>query len=155
MAGSRHCFRCRHSRRQGWIPPSSPSGQQVPGVTVMICSTADTHGYLRLHHQPPPVPSLQTFLPANHLLQRFQEAPTMLPLWMTCSGVNHLHTHKQLQTRPWCLHRHQKQKADLKSYDILKQSNSYTQHSFLKASMVSNQTENKDCIYRLYILPWV
>lgn len=92
-AGSRHCFRCRHSRRQSWIPPSSPSGQQVPEVTVMICSIADTaHGQLRLHHHPSPVPSLQTFLPANHLLHRFQQAPTMSTLMnelLRCESLAH------------------------------------------------------------------
>lgn len=90
---TRHCFRYRHSRRQSWIPPSSPSGQQVPGVTVMICSIDDTaHGQLQLHHQPTPVLRLQTFLLANHLHQRlFQEAhkASFMSELLSCESLVH------------------------------------------------------------------
>lgn len=55
---------------------------------------------------------------------------TMLPLWMSSSAVNHLYTHKQLQTRP-LLHWHQSRKQIWKVTHTLIQNNSY-KHSFIR-----------------------
>lgn len=86
-------------------------------------------------HQPLPVPSLQTFLPAKHLLQRFQDAQQCYPykwvaqVWITCTLIS---SYKQ----GLCCTGIRNRKQIWKVTHILIQNNSYKQHSFLKASMV-------------------
>lgn len=69
-------------------------------------------------------------------------------VWITCTLISSY-------TQGFCCSDIRNRKQIWKATHILIQNISYKQHSFLKAGMASNQIENKDCIYRLYILPWV